>query len=254
MRNSVLQIEKADDEASPNLDGARSGDLPDGAQGCPREDSRSATRDQETRQQDSMRAPNSTKSHRAVCGANDDGGLDFVEAPRPSTRCGSRDRTGGGSKHWRQGKWRQLLAAAYARHEIGVKSFVVGIVITNHADNETGGLYPSIARIAKLCGWPVTKAGECKTVSRCSKELVRAGLLEIKRQGRNKPNLYVPIARASDHEGRLDEDAKAEAAALPQANVTGHPRRPISDRSDEGWVIGQIGVCDRSPKAPDKLI
>jgi hypothetical protein len=245
MGNSVLQIEKAEDEASPNLDGARSGDLPDGAQGCPREDSRSATGDQEARRRDSVRAPNSTKSHGEVCGANDDGGLDFVEAPRPSARRGSRDRTGGGSKYWLQGKWRQLLAAAYARREISAKAFIVGIVITNHADNRTGESYPPIARIAELCGWPVTKAGECKTVSRLIKELVGAGLLKVKRQGLKKPNLYIPLVP----EGRFDE-----GAVPARANVIGHLECPISDRSDARVVIGQIEASDRSPRAPDKLI
>lgn len=84
---------------------------------------------------------------------------------------------------------------------IGPAAFAVYAVLAKHAD-ESGACWPSVARVAQLCG--TTK----RSVRRCLQRLVDAGLIEVKRRrsekGDHAPNVYRLYHTPREHGDKKD--------------------------------------------------
>jgi hypothetical protein len=119
---------------------------------------------------------------------------------------------------WRRWEWQKALLDALARHEINPTAFAVGIALSLFADNRTGESRPSVKAIAERVGAAIYKGNDSRTVRDALGALERYGLLEIRRRGHMKPNLYLPrypLREIGAESGAHDRQATADMIGEP---------------------------------------
>jgi hypothetical protein len=99
-------------------------------------------------------------------------------------------------------------------------------------------------RTADNTGWQPTYAdlarhvsGSVRSVIRWVQQLVRAGLIAVRRRGQGRPNLFTVLARVTSG------DATAPAPAVPKSHP--RPSSPVKEERQEGRGTGLKGYTDR---------
>ena len=139
-----------------------------------------------------------------------------AELPAPPCARRNAPRKKSSPSNWRRWAWHEALLDALARHEFNTTAVAVGLALSIHADNRTGESWPSIATLAQRVGAPVYNGRDCRSIRYSLAALERAGLIEIRRRGHMRPNLYLLLCPpAAQGEGEWQNPAAMSGKILP---------------------------------------